>query len=218
MALEGIDGSGTTTQTARLVAALREAGIAAHATCEPSAGPVGALIRQILAGRVVLPPEPTGQGARQPGPAPSWASMALLFAADRLDHLDAEVLPALARGRTVVTDRYDYSSVAYQSMSGEGGAAIPWLRDINRHARRPDLTLVLDIDPSVAAERRALRGGTQELYERAALQQQLAAFYADIDRYFPVDRFTHVDASASADVVAAKIWRSVRERRAEPFD
>ena len=87
--IEGIDGAGTTTQVGRLVDRLRKKNIQARGTREPSDGPVGTLIRQVLAGRVVVP------GGRAPG----WGTMALLFAADRVDHVEAEIEPALAVGR-----------------------------------------------------------------------------------------------------------------------
>ncbi|MFM2418433.1 MAG: hypothetical protein RL385_3156, partial [Pseudomonadota bacterium] len=103
--LEGIDGAGTTTQTARLVSALTAQGRRTQATREPSDGPVGVLLRQMLRGRVVSPS----------GKAPPSEELALLFAADRLDHVSAELRPLLADGVSVVSDRYDYSSVAYQS-------------------------------------------------------------------------------------------------------
>src|ERR1700679_2678510 len=130
--LEGIDGAGTTTHVARLAARLRTMGVAVRATREPSDGPVGTLVRQVLTGRLVVP------GGRAPG----WATMALLFAADRMDHVESEIEPFLARGGTIISDRYDASSLAYQSvMSGSGGnAAIEWIRSINRYAMRPDLT------------------------------------------------------------------------------
>src|SRR5688500_15875611 len=84
--LEGLDGAGTTTQLGRLAEALRARGQRVHTTCEPSTGPIGALIRQALTGRLGLP------GGR--GPLDD-ATLALLFAADRTDHLAAEIMPAL---------------------------------------------------------------------------------------------------------------------------
>src|SRR3954452_22746878 len=125
--------------------------VAAYRTCEPSAGPVGTMIRQILSHRTVVP----GQGS------PGWATMALLFAADRLDHLEAEVLPRLREGTMVISDRYDLSSLAYQSATAPAGGGagriddvVGWIRELNRSARRPDLTLVLDVTADVAATRR----------------------------------------------------------------
>src|SRR5262249_48088738 len=135
--VEGIDGSGSTTVAERLTAHLTAQKRPVHRTCEPSAGPIGAMIRQILAHRIVVPSE---GGAAPPG----WATMALLFAADRMDHLDAEVLPRLKNGIIVISDRYDLSSLAYQSATApandpkEAKHISSWIRDLNRHARRPD--------------------------------------------------------------------------------
>lgn len=204
IAIEGIDGAGTTTQAKRLVESLASNGLPMHLTREPSDGPIGALIRQILTGRVVVP------GIKGPR-APDWATMALLFAADRVDHIEAEVAPNLADGVTVVTDRYDYSSVAYQSITAGGGPEVAvWVREINRHARRPDLTVVIDVPADVASRRRDVRGGTPELYEDDDLQTRLAEFYASIEVHFPGDRIVHVDGTASVDEVAAKILAAVR--------
>jgi dTMP kinase len=208
--LEGVDGAGTTTQTERLRAAIAArhaaqhgAGPApVHATREPSGGPIGALLRQALTGRWVTP-DPAG--ARAPG----WSTLALLFAADRLDHLEVEVTPRLAAGVTVVSDRYYHSSVAYQSLSaGPGPHAIPWIRELNRHARQPDLTLVLDVPDDVAAQRRAARGG-RELFDDAALQSRLAEFYARLEQHFPGERIVHVRGDASPDAVASDVLAAV---------
>ena len=140
--LEGVDGAGTTTHSKLLTQGLKQRGISAHGTREPSDGPIGVMLRQVLTGRLVV--------RSQEGPrSPSWSTMALLFAADRLDHIEAEVVPHLAAGTVVISDRYDYSSVAYQSSTAatEGNAddAVQWVKTLNHHARRPDLTLVLDI-------------------------------------------------------------------------
>src|SRR5882724_9432878 len=151
--VEGIDGSGSTTVAERLTSHLVGKRRPVHRTCEPSGGPIGALIRQILAHRLVVPTE---WGPSSPG----WVTMALLFAADRADHLQAEVLPRLRDGVIVISDRYDLSSLAYQSATAPGGdpaeaeRVCAWIRELNRHARRPDLTLVLDVRHEVAAERR----------------------------------------------------------------
>jgi len=207
--IEGIDGSGTTTQSTILAERLMERGQPAHTTREPSDGPIGVLIRQILTGRVLVPGR---DGARPPG----WATMATLFASDRLDHLEAEVIPNLADGVTVICDRYDHSSVAYQTVSGGGGDDISaWVRELNRHARRPDLTLVLDVDPTVAASRRGTRSGGPELYEVDEMQVELAKFYAKIDELFPDDTIRHIDANCGVEGVTAAIWSEVMALRGE---
>jgi dTMP kinase len=195
--LEGIDGAGTTTQTARLVDALSRHGAVAHGTHEPSDGSIGRVLRGMLTHRTAV---------RAESPRAAAAQLGLLFAADRLDHLGAEVVPRLARGEWVVSDRYDYSSVAYQSSTSGGAISIEWLRAINGQARRPDLTIVLDVTPEIARARRLARDGARELFDDDALQRTLAAFYRDIERHFPEDRVLHVDADRDADEVFADLW------------
>jgi dTMP kinase len=201
--LEGIDGAGTTTHTKILCDRLRAAGRPALATHEPSTGPIGLLLRQILGGRVVVP---TSSGPT----APTWTTMALLFAADRMDHLQSVINPNLHDGVTVVCDRYDYSSVVYQSVtSPEDGNAVEWIMQLNRHARRPDLTLVLDVPAHVAAQRRAERG-ERELYDDDPLQAALAECYRQVPTWFARDRIFLIDANRPVDQVSDEVWARVQ--------
>ncbi len=194
--LEGIDGAGTTTQVARLADRLRAQRVAVRATREPSDGPVGTVVRQVLTGRIVVP------GGRAPG----WATMALLFAADRMDHVESEIEPFLAEGGVVISDRYDASSLAYQSVSSgsEARDAVEWIRSLNRYVRRPDLTIVLDLPPDVAADRRLLRGEAAQLYDQNEVQRALAAFYKDLAKHMPDDRIVVVDAGGTVEEVHAR--------------
>jgi len=158
VAIEGADGAGTTTQAARLSEWLAARGRSVHLTREPSSGAVGVLIRAVLSGA-------------HPGLDP--AALALLFAADRLDHLGREIAPALAGGAVVVSDRYVMSSLVYQSLEVDAG----FVGDINRRAAPPDLTVLIDVPPEVAAERRARRGGKPELFEEDEVQRRVIASY-----------------------------------------
>lgn len=209
IALEGVDGAGTTTHTKRLARSLRDRGLPIHTTREPSDGPIGTMLRQILSGRIVVP----GIAGARPS---SWNTMALLFAADRLDHIEAEVAPNLMDGVTVITDRYDHSSIAYQSVTGGGTEdVLAWVKEINRHARRPDLTIVLDVPAAVTAKRRVERMQGREMYDDDELQAQLAAFYREIEVHFPNDRIVHVDGDREIDAVAEDVMKHVRELRGE---
>ena len=143
--------------------------------------------------------------------------MALLFAADRVDHLDAEGLPNLMDGVTVITDRYDYSSVAYQSLTSGADRedTIAWVRTLNAKARRPDLTIVLDVTPENASMRRQTRSGSRELFEEEDLQVQLANFYLRIEDHFPGDNIVHVDANDGIEPTAQRILHAVKVLRRE---
>jgi dTMP kinase len=196
--LEGVDGAGTTTQTELLCAALRPS-VPLHSTREPSTGPIGALLRQALTGRWVTP---SPFGVRAPGAV----TLALLFAADRQDHLEAEVLPLLAEGVSVVSDRYYHSSVAYQSLTAADDVprSIAWIRELNKHARQPDLTLVLDVPADVAERRRRARGG-RELFDESQFQARLGEFYAELERHFPGEAIVHIAGDRPPEAVAADI-------------
>jgi dTMP kinase len=207
--LEGVDGAGTTTHTRRLAEALRERGLPVHTTREPSDGPIGVQIRQVLSGRLVVP------GLHGPRP-PSWSTMALLFAADRMDHVESSITPNLMDGVTVISDRYYHSSVAYQSITcGGGPEVIAWVKEINRYARRPDLTIVLDVSYETAVRRRSMRNRGRELFDDNDLQRQLVTFYAAIDAHFPSEHIAHVDADRPVADVAADVLRHVCRLRGE---
>lgn len=163
IALEGIDGSGTTTQRGALATALRARGHVVLETNEPSSGSIGRLARERLAQDAT----PIDRGA-----------LALLFAADRLDHVRTEIEPALADGQVVLTDRYVMSSWVYQALDCDPA----WVRAINQRAPWPDLTFVLDVPADEAMRRvmarRGASGPALEIYETTPLQQRLAAGYS----------------------------------------
>lgn len=206
--LEGLDGAGTTTQAVRLAAALRRAGHRVVLTREPSEGPVGALLRQALDGRMRL------QGRRQL----SDATLALLFAADRLDHLASTVESGLAAGAIVISDRYALSSFAYQ------GRVLGklWVEALNARARTPDLTLFLEVRARVAATRRRLRGGRHERFDDSRTQASVARAYdAVMARHGRAHRVRRIDGELEVDAVAAQVQEVVarlvrgRTRRAK---
>jgi len=176
--LEGIDGVGTTTHTRALYERLSQEGIGVHRSFEPSAGPIGVLLRQVLTGRlrasenarrIGASMEEGGRESGQVGPE----VVAGLFASDRLDHLESELLPRLADGVTVLCDRYLLSSLAYQSIECD----LEWVLALNQMARAPDLTIFLDLDAKEALGRRADRHGPEERFDALATQSKVAARY-----------------------------------------
>lgn len=133
--IEGLDASGKTTQARLLVEELNRRGFEAVYTTEPSRGETGRFIRK----RVL----------QREGRVPSVVE-ALLFAVDRIDHVEREIKPALEEGKIVVSDRYLYSSLAYQ---GAVGLDLNWIREINRLVLVPDLAIYIDVPPETVFER-----------------------------------------------------------------
>ena len=166
---EGLDGAGTTTQAKLLAERLQSKGRTVFLAHQPSEGPVGLLIRQILAGRAATPRADGKLGVVDE------RVMALLFAADRLDHLGSQIDPRLSRGEDVIVDRYTLSSLAYQGAS----VSHEFIHAANRFARKPDLTLFLYVPAGIALERVRSRGAKLERYETAA---QLAAIEREYSR------------------------------------
>jgi dTMP kinase len=140
--------------------------------------------------------------------------MALLFAADRMDHVESEIEPFLMQEGIVVSDRYDASSLAYQSVSsGRGGEkAVNWIRELNKHALRPDLTVVLDLPSDIAASRRETRGEAAQLYEQNEVQRALAVFYRDLAKHMPEDRVIIIDGRGTIDDVHNRVYEAYRSR------
>ena len=167
--LEGLDGAGTTTQARLLAERLVAQSRTVYLAHQPSEGPVGQLVRQILAGRTA-----TAQADGKLATVDE-RTMALLFAADRLDHLASQIEPRLSRGEDVLLDRYILSSLAYQGLS----VSHDFIGTVNRYARKPDLTIFLYVPSAVAFERVKARGSRLERYETP---QQLAAIEREYNR------------------------------------
>ncbi len=191
--LEGLDGSGTTTQTRLLAERLTPYG-PVWGTREPTGRPIGRLIRTILAGDLHVDPR----------------VLALLFAADRLDHLHHEegILPRLRRGEHVVSDRYYLSSLAYQTLD----AGFSWVYQINRRALRPNLTVFLDVPVPCCLERIGARQGKhQDLFEREeALERVRLGYLRTIERLQGQERIVRLDGCGLIEEVAEQVWEAVR--------
>lgn len=214
LVLEGLDGAGTTTQAHLLAARLRARGRRVHVTAEPSGGPVGALVRQVLTRRV--------RGA--PGGADfDPAALALLFAADRLDHVSTEIEPRLAAGWDVVSDRFALSSLAYQAVAT---GDMDWVASINARALAPDVTLFLEVDARTALGRRYAASTTREIFEVPAFQRRVARAYRQgiarldaagqrvevIDGERPIDEVTDALEEAVARLPRRSAARARRSR------
>lgn len=198
IALEGIDGSGTTTQLALLGQRLRRLGHQVTQTAEPSQGVVGRSCREALSAAEPLPD----------------AVLALMFAADRLHHQQHCIDVARAAGHVVLCDRYLLSSLAYQGLS----LPEPWLWAINSRARRPDISILLHVPWHMAQQRVAARGATAEQFDGAALQARISARYLALAQQPNAETgpVICVDGTGSQEAVAARLGAVVDGILASP--
>src|SRR5471030_1158912 len=165
IAFEGIDGSGESTQVKLLTEKLQEAGIKVYTTCEPTDGPMGKMIRDIFNHRTEA----------------DHRTIAALFVADRLDHLLNKtngILKKLEEGYTVITDRYYFSSYAYQSPYMD----MEWVIQANSLSAdllRPDLNIYIDIAPEDGMVRLNKDRNSIELYETLENLNNVRAKYEE---------------------------------------
>jgi dTMP kinase len=175
--IEGLDGCGKTTQAKLLAKKLMKSHNALY-TAEPSRGKIGTFIRKrCLYNEKRL----------------STVVEALLFAADRIEHVENEVLPALREGRLVISDRYVYSSLAYQ---GAAGLSLDWIEKVNEHALKPDLAVFLDVDPKTVMQRLKPK---RSIMENMETQQRVRDIYL---KFVEKSELVRIDGNRTEDEVA----------------
>ena len=186
---EGIDGAGTSTQIKKLVESNPEKYVA---TAEPTTNETGKFLRRMLAGEFKVDEK----------------TSSYLFAADRCEHIYGEkgVINMLKQGKTVVSDRYFFSSLAYQSVSC--GKELPRL--VNSPFPLPEYLFYFDINPEISLARVTSRGEKTEIYEQIDMQKKTAALYEEVISEYEADKSSgmkviRVDATKSIDEVAAFI-------------
>jgi len=194
ISLEGVDGSGKSTQASMLAEALRGRGHEVIHVREPGGTPLGEDVRDIVLGPDAMSP---------------WAE-AFLFAAARAQLVADVIEPAIAAGTWVVADRFIDSSLAYQGAAR--GLGIAEVAAINAHGiggSMPDLTIILDIPPGAAVDRRAGRGSVARIEgEGEALQESVAEGYREVARTYP-DRVHLVSAAGTLEDVHARVMAAV---------
>lgn len=186
---EGIDGAGTSTQIKKIVESNPEKYVA---TAEPTTNETGKFLRRMLAGEFKVDEK----------------TSSYLFAADRCEHIYGEkgVINMLKQGKTVVSDRYFFSSLAYQSVSC--GKELPRL--VNSPFPLPEYLFYFDINPEISLARVTSRGEKTEIYEQIDMQKKTAALYEEVISEYEADKSSgmkiiRVDATKSIDEVAAFI-------------
>jgi dTMP kinase len=182
--IEGLDGSGKTTQAVLLTERLHKSHNAIY-TAEPSHGKTGTFIRECcLYEKKRLP----------------TAAEALVFAADRIEHVENEIKPALAEGKLVICDRYIYSSLAYQ---GSAGLSLGWIKTINSHALQPDFGIFIDVSPERVLERLQRKKSVMETLET---QQKVREIYM---KFVEKGELIKIDGGKPKDVVADELYSKV---------
>jgi dTMP kinase len=186
--LEGIDGTGKSTQARALLRRLRAAGIPAARFREPSRGRWGREIKRLARTAGSVTPERELE----------------LFVKDRRENVERNLEPALRAGKVVVLDRYYFSTVAYQGAKGLDPVRIRRLNE--RFAPRPDLVFILDLDPEAGLARIAGRGRRDELFEK----EDYLARVREIFLGFKGKRFVHLDAGRGKRALGRDLWERVR--------
>jgi len=188
--LEGLDGSGTTTQLRLIADRLAREGTPHWATCEPTDGPVGRLLRSILAREIKAHPR----------------TIAMLYAADRNEHVfatDTGIEARARRGETVISDRYLFSSLAYQSID----CGFDAVERMNAAFPLPRCLIFIDTPVEVSQERLASRG-RPELFDGLAFQEKVRESYLRTLEYYRARGLAvwTVNGDRPAGIVHGEIW------------
>ncbi|MDI6811084.1 MAG: dTMP kinase [archaeon] len=162
--IEGLDGAGLSTQAALLARYLRGKNKKVLLTKEPTSLPIGKLIKSILSRNQEV----------------SLLALQLLFAADRAEHLETEIEPALRTNHIVISDRYILSSLAFGSVDND----VEFLKQINSRFRRPGLTVIIDTPPKVCLERINRARDNIELFEEGQRLEKVRKQFLALKNYF----------------------------------
>ena len=186
--IEGLDGAGGTTQCRLLQSWLERQGSTVVSTNEPTELPVGKFIRDIL---------------QDPHSSVGDEVLAYLFAADRQDHLDRKVKPALSKGEVVISDRYYHSSLAYQSLSLE----FDFVSQLNQTFPVPDMTIFLLLEPETSFSRVQNRGLPVERFETLDRLRSISQSYRRVIQYCQErgDTLVCLDATQSIEEIHEQI-------------
>jgi len=195
--IEGIDGAGTTTQSKLLHKYLTDMGLKAYITREPSDGRLGRMVREVISGCL----------ESSAGTPFDRRALALLFAADRMDHITSEIEPKIKACEIVISDRYTLSSLAYQSIDCE----MQWIEELNRLAILPDLYIFLRVSPVVSLKRIENSREKKDIFEEQIFLDKVAAAYEKAMKEIPGQVICIIDGELSRDEVFGKIQTAVMQ-------
>lgn len=202
--MEGVEGSGKSTQIERLAARLRSRGIDPVVSREPGGTALANEVRRLL-----LTHHPSGE---------TWCPTAelLLFYAARAQHLAALLRPALQAGKVVLVDRFEDSSWAYQGARGVSDEDLTRLREVVLGAFKPDLTLILDMDPQESLRRvEARNAGLGEAFQETRFDEETLDYHRRVrDRFLEIalgdpSRVALIPAAVSPEEVEQALWARV---------
>jgi dTMP kinase len=196
LVFEGTDGAGTTTQAKLLKNFLVKRGYNVILTSEPSTEFIGTNIRQILNGRIIAKDSENIDSR----------TIALLFAADRLDHLQNVITPSLKKGYIVISDRYKLSSLVYQ---GEFTSDEDWVDNINKYAREPDMTFFIDINGEKAFDRISKNRPSLDIFEKKEFVVRIADKYKEVLNKHKHTKLFIVDGSLNVNDINKLITKSL---------
>ena len=195
---EGIDGSGKSTQIKKISKRLQGFGYKISSTFEPTDGPIGSLIRQMLSGKV----------------ATDQRTIASLFAADRTDHLVNKVNGIRHRvdqGEIVICDRYYFSSYAYHAQYID----MKWVihaNSLNAEILRPDVTIFIDVDPDICLERIKSSRSSFEMYEKLDIMKKVRAnYFKAFDVLKDLEKIAIIDGNSTKGKVEDAILNEVKK-------
>jgi dTMP kinase len=191
---EGIDGSGKTTQSKLLFELLSKEGKQVIWTKEPTDGDIGSLLTKKYLKEVDLP-----------------IVDALLFAADREEHLKDMVIPALSQGKIVISDRYYHSTLAYQQAQG---LELKWLLELNKNFIKPDLTIIIDLEPEIAIERiekdKKRKIEDRKKFEKLEFLKKVRKNFLDLPKILKDEKIVVIEGNKEKEEVFEAVLKEIK--------
>jgi dTMP kinase len=192
---EGIDGSGKTTQSKLLFDFLLKKRKKVIWTKEPTKGNIGSLLTNKYLKDTDLP-----------------FVDALLFAADREEHLKTEVIPALNQGKIVISDRYYHSTLAYQQAQG---LELKWLLQLNKNFIKPDLTVIIDVEPEIAMVRIKLdkkrKIEERKKFEKLEFLKKVRKNFLDLPKILKDEKIVVIDGNEEKEKVFKNVLKEIKK-------